>query len=143
RNCLLAVCETRAEWTDVAAFEEFLPGGDRVLLKHQEQLIAVALAKPLRGVELKNGDLVGCDRDGARLAYGKVEQPGRQDLFFERTPPDRFDELGGLDAEVRRLKWLVEFQLQHAEVAARYRLRAKRGILLEGPPGNGKTKLAR
>jgi proteasome-associated ATPase len=142
RNCLLAVYETRAEWTDVGAFEDRLPG-DRVLLKHQEQLIAVALAKEMYGVELKKGDLIGFDREGARLAYGKVEQPGRPDLFFEHTPPDRFDELGGLDEEIRQLKWLVEFRLRHAGVAARYGLKAKRGLLLEGPPGNGKTKLAR
>jgi proteasome-associated ATPase len=143
RNCLLAVHEGRAEWADVGAFEDYLAGRERVLLKHQEQLVAVALVKEMRGVELKKGDLVGFDRDGARLAYGKVEQPGRQDLFFEHTPPDRFDELGGLDEEIRQLKWLVEFRLRHAAVAARYGLKAKRGLLLEGPPGNGKTKLAR
>ena len=143
RNCLLAICETRGEWSDVGAFEDYLPGGDRVLLKCQEQLIAVALTKEMRAVELKKGDLVGFDREGARLAYGKVEPPGRQDLFFEHTPPDRFDDLGGLDEEIRQLKWLVEFRLRHAGVAAKYGLKAKRGLLLEGPPGNGKTKLAR
>jgi proteasome-associated ATPase len=143
RNCLLEVCEARAEWTDVGAFEDYLPGRDRILVRHQEQLLAVALARPMRGVELKKGDLVGFDRDGARLAYGKVEPPGRQDLFFESTPPDRFDELGGLDDEIRQLEWLVEFRLRHAAVAAKYALKAKRGLLLEGPPGNGKTKLAR
>jgi proteasome-associated ATPase len=143
RNCLLHIYEEKAEWTDVGAFEEYLPGRDRLLVRYQEQLVAVRAARSLEGVELKKGDLVGFDRDGARLAYSKVEQPGRQDLFFEKTPPDRFEELGGLDAEVARLKWTVEFHLQHTDLAAKYRLRAKRGILLEGPPGNGKTKLAR
>jgi proteasome-associated ATPase len=143
RNCLLRVCDVRAEWTDVGTFEEYLPGQDRLLLRHQEQLVAVGLAEGMRSVELKKGDLVGFDRDGARLAYSKVPAPGRQDLFFEKTPEDRFDELGGLDEEIRRLQWAVEFRLRHEHLAARYKLKAKRGILLEGPPGNGKTKLAR
>jgi proteasome-associated ATPase len=143
RNCLLYVLDGGTDWTDVGTFEEFLPGRERMLLRHQEQLIAVSIAEPMRGVELKKGDLVGFDRDGARLAYGKVTQPGRQDLFFEKTPEDRFEELGGLDEEIRRLKWAVEFRLRHEHLATRYRLKAKRGILLEGPPGNGKTKLAR
>jgi len=144
RNCLLFVSEDdRAEWTDVGSFEEYLPGKERMLVRHQEQLLAVSITPDLRQLELKKGDLVGFDREGARLAYSKVEQPGRQDLFFERTPPDRFDELGGLDEEIDRLKWAVEFHLKHGDLASRYKLKAKRGILLEGPPGNGKTKLAR
>lgn len=143
RNCLLHVYEAKAEWSDVGTFEEYLPGRDRMLVRYQEQLVAVRVAESLRDVELKKGDLVGFDREGARLAYGKVEQPGRQDLFFEKTPPDRFEELGGLDQEIARLKWAVEFHLKHSALAAKYRLQAKRGILLEGPPGNGKTKLAR
>jgi proteasome-associated ATPase len=143
RNCLLAVDPGGADWADVGTFEGYLPGRRRLLLRHQEQLLAVGVADELAGAELKKGDLVGFDRDNSRLAFGRVEQPGRQDLFFERTPADRFEELGGLDAEVARLKWVVRFRLRHEEVARRYRLKAKRGILLEGPPGNGKTKLAR
>jgi proteasome-associated ATPase len=143
RNCLLRVEDSEPAWGDVAAFEGYLPGGDRLLLRYQEQLIAVGAAEDIDGVELKKGDLVGFDRDGARLAYAKVQPPGKEDLFFESTPPDRFEELGGLDAEIARLQWVVRFRLQHEALAAKYRLKAKRGILLEGPPGNGKTKLAR
>ena len=143
KNCLLAVYEVGTHYADVGTFEEMLPGGKRLLVRHQEQLIAVGVAESMRGVEMKKGDLVGFDREGSRLAFSRVEQPGRQDLFFEKTPPDRFDELGGLDAEIRILRQAVEFGLRHPEVAAKYGLKAKRGILLEGPPGNGKTKLAR
>src|SRR5262249_23085144 len=112
-------------------------------LRHQEQLIAVRLAESLLDTELRKGDLIGFDRSGAGLAFSKIDPPGRQDLFFERTPADTFSELGGLDEEISRLKWAVEFRLKHGAVAQRYKLKAKRGILLEGPPGNGKTKLAR
>jgi proteasome-associated ATPase len=143
RNCLLAVEGPGARWHDVGTFEDYFPDRCRMLVRHQEQLLAVDLSEELLGTELRKGDLVGFDRDNARLAYRKVDPPGRQDLFFEDTPPDRFEELGGLDAEIARLKWAVEFRLRHEAVATRYNLKAKRGILLEGPPGNGKTKLAR
>jgi proteasome-associated ATPase len=143
RNCLLQVDGDNGEWGEVGSFESYLPEPRRLLLRHQEQLIAVGASQELEGVELRKGDLVGFDREGARLAYAKVEQPGKEDLFFENTPPDRFEELGGLDAEIARLQWVVRFRLQHEELAGKYKLKAKRGILLEGPPGNGKTKLAR
>jgi proteasome-associated ATPase len=143
RNCLLRVEDEEPAWGDVASFEGYLPGAARLLLRHQDQLIAVGAAEDMESVKLKKGDLVGFDRDGARLAYAKVEPPGKEDLFFENTPADRFEELGGLDAEIARLQWVVRFRLQHEALTAKYRLKAKRGILLEGPPGNGKTKLAR
>lgn len=143
RNCLLSVEGPGTDWPDVGTFEDYLPDRQRVLIRHQEQLIAVRLSETLLGTDLRKGDLVGFDRDNARMAFSKVEQPGRQDLFFERTPPDKFEELGGLDAEISTLKWAVEFRLKHGSVADKYRLKAKRGILLEGPPGNGKTKMAR
>jgi proteasome-associated ATPase len=143
RNCLLKVYGPNGQWGDVGSFEGYLPDGCRLLLRHQEQLVAVGAAEDLEETELRKGDLVGFDRDGSRLAYVKIDPPGKEDLFFEQTPADRFEELGGLDAEIDKLKWMVRFRMQHAEVADRYRLKAKRGILLEGPPGNGKTKLAR
>src|SRR5579872_5195080 len=143
RNCLLRVESPSADWSDVGTFEGYLPDRRRLLVRHQEQLVAVTVADDLAGTELRKGDLVGFDRDGSGLAFGRVEPPGKEDLFFEDTPADRFEELGGLDEEIARLQWAVRFRLQHAELAARYRLRSKRGILLEGPPGNGKTKLAR
>jgi proteasome-associated ATPase len=143
RNCLLAVYPTRADWKEVGTFEGYLDDRRRAFLRCQDELIAVTLTEGLRGAELRKGDLVGFDRDGSRLAYARVPPPSREDLFFEDTPPDRFEELGGLDREIALLKRMVRFRLQHPELARRYRLPARHGVLLEGPPGNGKTKLAR
>src|SRR5262249_11798971 len=143
RNCLLAVSAARPIWSEVGAFEGYVDGKLRALVRYQEEMMAVTLADELRGVELKKGDLVGFTRDGARMAYAVVEPPSPEHLFFEETPPDRFEELGGLDKEITLLKRLVSFRMKNPEMAQRYRLPSKHGILFEGPPGNGKTKLAR
>lgn len=143
RNCLLEVGGVGPTWQEVGNFEGYLDDRRRVLLRYQEELLAVTQADDLRKTELRKGDLVGFNRDGARLAYARVEQPSKEHLFFEDKPPDRFEELGGLDKEIALLQRMVCFRLLHADLAARYRLPARHGILLEGPPGNGKTKLAR
>jgi proteasome-associated ATPase len=143
RNCLLEVRDDTAEWHEVGTFEGYTEDGRRLLIRHQEQLVAATPAEGLATQTLRKGDLVGFNRDGAWLAYSKIDPPGKEDLFIEQTPTDRFEELGGLDREIGQLQRVIRFRLQHPELAARYRLPAKRGILLEGPPGNGKTKLAR
>src|SRR5437763_405443 len=123
------------EWHEVGTFEGYAEGR-RLLLRHQEQLVVAMPADELDAAALRKGDLVGFNRDGAWLAYSRVEPPGKEDLFIEQTPADRFEELGGLDKEIAQLQRIIRFRLQHPELAARYRLPAKRGIVLEGPPGN-------
>jgi proteasome-associated ATPase len=142
RNCLLHVNGDNPRYHDVGTFESYA-GDDRMLLRYQEQLVLATQAEDLAGTTLRKGDLVGFDRDGARLAYARVEPPGKEDLFFEDTPMDRFEELGGLEQQIAQLQRAVSFSLCHRDKAARYRLPGRRGILLVGPPGSGKTKLAR
>lgn len=142
RNCLLHLEEAEPEWQDVAVFEDHLDGRRRMLLKDQDQLVAVTRADQLASAELKKGDLVGFDRT-AGLAYARLEPPARAALFADDIPTDDFSQLGGLERPIAQVKRAIDFGVRFPEVAQRYGVRGKRGILLCGPPGNGKTRIGR
>jgi proteasome-associated ATPase len=141
RNCLLDVQETPARWSEIATFDAFSCDGD-LLVQYQGMMKKIRPVAKFSPGNLRKGDEIGFDPE-ARLAYAHVEHRDRNDLFLQETPSDRFDELGGLEPQIRLLKEFVSFRLKHSAVADRYRLPTRRGILLHGAPGNGKTKLAR
>ncbi len=61
----------------------------------------------------------------------------------ERAFATKYEDIGGLDEEVRRVRELVELPMKYPEVFARLRIEPPKGILLYGPPGTGKTLIAR
>ena len=90
---------------------------------------------------LNHGDLIGFDRD-AGLAYARLEPPTGEHLFDDQVSDD-FSQLGGLEREIARIKRHIDFRFRFPELARKYGLRKRCGILLKGPPGNGKTRIAR
>ncbi len=140
RNCVLEVSANAAQWSDLGTFEEYLPDG-RLLVKQQEQSFALTPVNELREVQLNKGDRIGFESD-ARLAFTRVPAPDGQH-FFEEAPEDDFADLGGLEEIIREIQDAVAFNLLHPHIAERFQLPRKRGILFVGPPGNGKTRLAR
>jgi SpoVK/Ycf46/Vps4 family AAA+-type ATPase len=77
------------------------------------------------------------------LAFERIEASKGAEYFLEATPKDSFDEIGGLDREIEALKRVLSLNMFHGETVRKYKLRPKRAVLMEGPPGNGKTKTAR
>lgn len=107
-------------------------GGDHV----------VYLAGPLRHGSLKAGDSVVCDLR-AGYAYERVVRTDVEDMLTPEVPNVSYRDIGGLDQQIVQVRDAVELPFTHPELYRRYDLRPPRGILLYGPPGCGKTLIAK
>lgn len=140
---LIAVAPAGFARTGTLASVLELVGDDRALVgadAGQEHL--VRLAGPLRSGVLKPGDSVSVDlRSGfalERLTRSHVEQ-----LFAPEIPDVSYDDIGGLDSQIELVRDAIELPFRHPELYRDYGLRPPRGILLYGPPGCGKTLIAK
>ncbi|MBI4452930.1 CDC48 family AAA ATPase [Candidatus Woesearchaeota archaeon] len=61
----------------------------------------------------------------------------------ERVPDITYEDVGGLDDEIKKVREMVELPLKHPEIFERLGIEAPKGVLLHGPPGTGKTLLAK
>ena len=66
-----------------------------------------------------------------------------QELVLEEVPDISFSQIGGLGAQIEQIRDAVELPYLHPEIFEEYRLAPPKGILLYGPPGNGKTLIAK
>jgi proteasome-associated ATPase len=102
----------------------------------------VELVDSLVGVKLRSGDTVLLDsRTG--LVLEKLERPEVEDLVLEEVPDISYDDVGGLDTQIEAITDAVELPFLHKELFIEHKLPAPKGILLYGPPGCGKTLIAK
>jgi proteasome-associated ATPase len=126
---------------EVATYNRSTSDGRLVLRVHDEEIVVMPRAA-LRDAGLKAGDGVSFSRV-AGMAFEKIEASKGDEYFLESTPRDTFAELGGLDAQIEQIQRMMTLHMFHAGTASRYRLPRKKSVLMEGPPGTGKTKAAR
>ena len=91
---------------------------------------------------LRVGDTVLMDtRSG--LLVEKLARPEVEELVLEEVPDISYEDVGGLDGQIEQIADAVELPFLHADLFAEHRLPAPKGILLYGPPGCGKTLIAK
>jgi len=128
---------------EVVVFKEYLDGGDRALvISRADEERVVRLAMPLRSERIRAGDAVLCDVR-AGYVYERIPKAEVEELVLEEVPDIRYSDIGGLGGQIDAIRDAVELPFLHADLFAEHQLRAPKGILLYGPPGCGKTLIAK
>ena len=131
--------EDRGELMTIA---ELLGDGRVLVLGHTDDERVVHLAEPLRQLPLKAGDSVLVDQR-ANTAIERVPKAEVEQLILEQVPDVSYEQIGGLEEQVEAIRDAVELPYLHADLFVEHELRAPKGILLYGPPGCGKTMIAK
>ena len=132
-----------AERTGEVVTVKDVMGTDRVLIvgRADEERVC-ELLDDVAATGLRVGDTVLMDpRSG--LVVEKLNRPEVEELVLEEVPDISYDDVGGLDTQIEQIADAVELPFVHAELFAEHRLPAPKGILLYGPPGCGKTLIAK
>jgi proteasome-associated ATPase len=143
-DSLNVVLARSAESTgDVVSLKEVLEDGVRAIVTGRSDDDHVCeLSDALRGVHLRAGDLLRLDsRSG--LLLERLAQPEVEHLLLEEVPDISYDDIGGLDRQIEAIADAVELPFLHGDLFAEHQLPAPKGILLYGPPGCGKTLIAK
>lgn len=102
----------------------------------------VTLAQPLRDKPVRVGDsLVFDSRSG--LVVERLERAETASLMLETVPDISYSDIGGLSAQISEIRDAVELPFEHPQLYTEHGLKPPKGILLYGPPGNGKTLIAK
>ena len=127
---------------EVVSLREVLDG-DRALVTGQgDDERVVRLAEPLRREHLRVGDALNLDPRSA-VVFEKIPKADVEELLLEEVPDISYADIGGLSAQIEAIRDAVELPFAHPELYREHGLRAPKGILLYGPPGCGKTLIAK
>ena len=127
---------------EVVTVKEVLDGRRVLIYGRSDEERVVEMADSLADVRLRSGDAVLLDLRSNLLTERLVRQEA-EELVLEEVPDITYADVGGLDAQIESIVDAVELPYLHRALFQDYELPAPKGILLYGPPGCGKTLIAK
>ncbi|MGC8982838.1 MAG: proteasome-activating nucleotidase [Desulfurococcaceae archaeon] len=128
-----------------AYIEDLLPDGRAVVKSSAGPSLVVYIAEHVDKSVLKPGARVALNQRGSVIVDILPERPDPYVQLMEvvEKPNVRYSDIGGLDEQIREIREAIELPLKHPEIFEELGIEAPKGVLLYGPPGCGKTLLAK
>ena len=127
---------------ELVTIKELLEDHQAVVMARADDQRVITLAAPLREEHLRVGDQLTIDTKTG-LGIKRVQLTDMQSLVLEEVPDIAYSDIGGLNSQIEAIKDSVELPFSHPELYREHGLSAPKGILLYGPPGCGKTLIAK